>query len=275
MRRKSEIEKFLLDFVCKVNNVKRIMIKVSSFLLLLFIMSFPCYADNQNDKTDASNVVILKYKNIINNLKVEVIWNPIDRVWGNLVGPAIMLFVSVKDGSRSTIVNNKFGICSAKLSEMGLETEKDRDGYNAKIKNKNKIIHLDYIKPVLNEKGLGGKFGDFPDVPFFFYDLDFGNHEELIVREANNGQRWHHTYKVYPFDGESIISSQGCITYKEPYLSLDGLSVIDRSNKTITIHSSGGARYYDEEIYKFHPTKNKYLRVRSLFWYINRLRSRL
>ena len=32
---------------------------------------------------------------------------------------------------------------------------------------------------------------------------------------------------------------------------------------------------FDEEIYKFHTTKNKYLRVRSLFWYINRLRSRL
>jgi len=237
-------------------------------LLPILILMFCCIAnaeDIQDKQGDNNNSVNLKYNNIINNMKVEVIWKP-NNLWHDyVIGPAIVQFINIKYGGRSTVVNNNFGILEKRLTGLlNIEWNKDDSGKYDVQSISNKSIDLEYKKSELKD----GSFRKATDEPFFFYDIDFDNKKELIVSEMFIGQRYYSTFKVYKLsesqDIDVIEDSFHQITYKEPYIFLDELSTVNISNKTIEIFLSGGALDSETKIYKLDSVKddhgnNKYV----------------
>lgn len=194
-------------------------------------------------------IVILKYNNTVNDLRVEVIWKPEILQNNYIIGSAIIKLTNVKYGGNSTLVSNNFGVLENRLSKFIQWQRKDGGKKIAKILNK--TIYLDYKNPKIEEKQY--KFGT-TEEPFFFYDIDFDGKKELIVSEMFAGQRHRSIFRVYKLEEDSETSvleyDYSQITYKEPYLFLDEASTVDRANKTIKINLSSGAALSETKSYK-------------------------
>jgi len=211
----------------------------------------------RTEQNNNDNIINLKYNNIINGMKVEVTWRPNNSQNGYVIGPAIIQFTNIKYGTSSTIVNNYFGIKEERVGRLlKIKKKKNAEGkfvgeYTIQSIT-NETIKLDYNKPILRDDKF--TFMEATGEPFLFYDLDFDNKEELMVCEMFNGQRWHSTFKAYSLsehqDIEVIGDSLYQITYDEPYISLDGLSTVNRKDKTLSIFMSGGASSSKSKIYK-------------------------
>lgn len=87
------------------------------------------------------------------------------------------------------------------------------------------------------------------DSPFFFYDVDFDDKEELIVcLWEGMDYRGHHAYKAYDIDkiGNNLVlnEKQGA-----PFDELNDYTVINPFEKTITIPHGMALKYGGEKIY--------------------------
>ena len=194
---------------------------------------------------DRNNSIDVNYTNIINGMKVSVIWQPRNNPGSSILGEAIIKFTNVEDGKSFTIYNSNFGLSKDSVKELNIEW----DDENSRIKFDKKNITLKYVPPPLFEDDLG-------DSPFFFFDLDFDGKNELIVEGRHQGQRSMSIFKVYVLKGKSLASENEQITDDEPYLQLDARSSIDVKNKTINIYGSSGACNNFDKTYRFLPSKN-------------------
>jgi len=201
----------------------------------------------------SDNLVILKY-NEINGLNVDVIWRPNELRNGYAIGAAIIRLTNTKYGTSSTVVSNNFGILQNRLDRF-IKWKENENGENKIQSITSKDISLHYKNPKIPEEGFN--FGT-EEEPFFFYDIDFDGKDDLLVSEMYAGQRFYPTFKAYKLcDSQNIcvIEDQyNQITYKEPYILLDGLSAVSRKNKTIEINYSSGAADSTSEVYEAKPS---------------------
>ena len=194
---------------------------------------------------DRNNSIDVNYTNIINGMKVSVIWEPRDNPGSSILGEAIIKFTNVEDGKSFTIYNSNFGLSKDSVKELNIEW----DDESGRLKFDKKPISLKYLAPPLFEDDLG-------DAPFFFFDVDFDGRDELIIEGRHQGQRSMSIFKVYVLKGKSLASEDEQITDNEPYLQLDARSSIDVKNKTINIYGSSGACNNYGKTYRFLPSKN-------------------
>jgi len=198
------------------------------------------------------NVVTLRYNNVINGLKVEVLWKPKTVRNGYARGPAIIQLTDEEHEVISTVVANYFTVTEERAAKfIEWKKEENEDAQVKKILSK--TVNLDYINPKIPE---GECRLGVTDVPFFFYDLNFDGKKELLVGEVETGQRWRTTFKAYELADSkySVLKNPYLqITYNEPYIFLDEASMVNRPNKTITIFNSAGVGSSSSEIYKAQP----------------------
>jgi hypothetical protein len=187
--------------------------------------------------------VEITYSKPVEDHDVKIHWRPYEVMCNHLIGPAILEFTNKKTGDRFFLTNNRFGLPT---SLDWFKTVKLNKGYYEKTSQPSLV--LDYTAPEFTAK--------LPSNSFFFVDLTFDGKKELVVTEIANGQRWRHTYKVY--DPEKM-GTYTPIAATEPFCSLDSESVIDRKNRTIRIHNSGGASVYDILLYRFDDKHKRYL----------------
>jgi TPR repeat protein len=205
---------------------------------------------------DDTIIVSVEYTNIINGMRVGVVWKPVDSYSDSIVGEATIKFANVKGGASFSIVNPSFGLRRDTLEKLKPIWEEYEDG-SFKLKLDRDSILLEYKSPEFEDEiDVLGQLYDF-DIPFFFYDLDFDNNKELIIVLHGAGQRGMDIYKVYALKDGKLVDKQEQITDDEPYLELDGLSTISTRNKTINIHGSGGACNNFDKTYRFKPSGNR------------------
>ena len=198
------------------------------------------------------DIVILKYNNSINDLKVEVIWRPDRLMNGFVLGPAIIELKNEQKGGRSSVVNNDFGLPESLLNKF-IKWRKNEKGENEIMSIASQVIYLDYVAPELAKEKNTPIFTNIK-VPFFFYDLDFDGKEELLIVHKFIGQRWVDIFRAYKLDTSQDFSvledSFLQITYEEPFMFLDELSQVDEENKTVIINLSGGVSGSEFKTYK-------------------------
>lgn len=228
---------------------KSILFCLAAFSLLCVMEPANSYGIKLEGSQIGDGIVTVKFKDVVNDLKIEVIWKPDRLINGYVIGPAIIELANVKQGGSSTVVNNHFGIQEYRLSEF--ISWRSEEGGN-KIENiSGKVIHLEYKRPVIAEEDYS--FGT-TEEPFFFYDINFDGREELLLCEMFTGQRFVSIFRPYKMeetqDWDVLESDFTQITYQEPYLSLDEMTTVDKENKTITINLSGGASFSKSKVYK-------------------------
>ncbi len=107
------------------------------------------------------------------------------------------------------------------------------------------------------------QLGQFHDVPFAFFDVDFDGEKELLLRHPFVGQRMRSTYSPFTLSSSDYNSFEDDYIYgaidsvmieSETYAHypiLDDMAQFDSTNKTIILHESAGAwgnewHYYKE-----------------------------
>ena len=187
---------------------------------------------------DKNNSVNVKYKNSINGMKVDVIWEPFDSIGGYIVGEATIRFEDIKTRTSFSIYHSNFGVDKDKAEILNLEW----DDALGRFKFDKKTIHIDNKISDTN---------DWHKSDIFFYDLDFDGNKELITYLPGLGNRGLGKFNVYEIkDGNPIYKEE------EPYSGLSARSTIDRENKTISLYESGGACNSLKKIYRFKPSHN-------------------
>ena len=187
---------------------------------------------------DKNNSVNVKYKNSINGMKVDVIWEPFDSYGGYIVGEATIRFEDIKTRTSFSIYHSNFGVDKDKAEILNLEW----DDALGRFKFDKKTIHIDNKISDTN---------DWHKSDIFFYDLDFDGNKELITYLPGLGNRGLGKFNVYEIkDGNPIYKEE------EPYSGLSARSTIDRENKTISLYESGGACNSLKKIYRFKPSHN-------------------
>ena len=218
------------------------------------------YAFEPKGYPDSRNSISVKYTNIINGMMVDVKWEPIDSYDGSIVGEATIKFKNIKDGSNFSIYNSSFAIAKDRVEGLNLVRveleDQNKEVEVGRFIFDKKAMDLEYKAPKFkNDSNILKQIYDF-DAPFFFYDLDFDNNEELIVVLRGAGQRYSDIFKVYVLKDGRLVDKQEQITDHEPYLQLDGLSTINTKNRTINIHGSSGACNNYDKVYRFKPIPN-------------------
>lgn len=106
------------------------------------------------------------------------------------------------------------------------------------------------------------QLGQFKDVPFAFYDVDFDGEKELLLRHPFIGQRCRSTYSPFRlsaidhsrFEEDYIYASIDSVLIEsdnyEHYPILDDMVLFDSKNKTIILHESAGAWGNEWHYYK-------------------------
>ena len=125
--------------------------------------------------------------------------------------------------------------------------------------SKNKRTITRFIKPSKNLNYIyidrtltNTKFGNFgtTKVPFFFYDLNLDGVKELLLPQMNSGQRGIAIFKSYEVINGKFYRSKNSFLRKKPYSDLDELSTMDRKQKKIITHSSGGYKDSYDVVYE-------------------------
>ena len=199
------------------------------------------------------SLVTINYSNEINGYTVQVLWKPMVVRNNHTKGPAILEFYNNNDSTSFFLTNNHFGIENRKLPFTYSEDYLDI------VSLDETEIELEYHEDYLISDY---SFGTTKE-PFFFQDLDFDEKEELVFVEIDNGQRGVASFKAYKFDYSDLINlglqpELNGITSKEPFKSLDEMSVVDYKNQQIRLNKSGGRCANGFEVYKIQPGMNEF-----------------
>ncbi len=125
------------------------------------------------------------------------------------------------------------------------------------------VNKLDYdIVPNEYYSFKSNQLGQFSDMPFAFFDVDFDGEKELLLRHPFVGQRGRSTYSPFRFSAtdnngfeEDYIydSIDSAIIKSDNYAHypiLDDMAQFDSANKTIILHESAGSWGNEWHYYK-------------------------
>ena len=195
-------------------------------------------ADNEGQGA-VNNAITLDYPTEIEGYRVRVYWKPVKIKYAYVIGPAILEFSNAKDSTSFTLTSNHFSVPKSTLKFKYNEDSTQIKGFNERR------LQMAYKGVPLDSKA--GGFGS-ANEPFFFADVDFDQIKELLITEADQGQRGTAIFKVYQFD-DSYNAPEPSEMSAEPFASLDALSTIDYGNKSITIENSNGAYTSSQDTY--------------------------
>lgn len=187
--------------------------------------------------------VVLTYNEPIEGFEVTVLWRPREQMAGYVIGPAIIEFEHEDPHKTFSVTNNRFGLPD---TAEWTKTATFVDGYFAKT-SQPKVV-LEYAKPKITDR--------LPSTSFFFVDLDFDGHEELVTTEIANGQRLRNTFRVYRPQHLSRRTEE--VATGVPFDTLDSASRVDLNNRTIRTFNSGGAQVNEQLVYEFDRDLNRY-----------------
>lgn len=178
------------------------------------------------------SLVRIRYTNTINGYRVSVLWQP-DNVgfMGQIIGKAIINF---RKGNRSfSMVHSHFFIGGELGNAKGLRDEEPL------WLDWSSLYEIEYPTPAQSS---GITLHN--DLPFFFTD----NGRMLVLTMWDQGQRHTNAYRFYKasdwgVNQDDLYES----TYEKPFVDIDDLTKFDGNR--ITLHTSGGAYHWVEEIY--------------------------
>lgn len=197
------------------------------------------YNTDELKYTDYVRPIYIKYKQPINGYKVYVTW------WMSFCnsGFALLKFVE-PTGNEFFLVNEAFHIDFDKIWEEASNFIIPNTYYYRANTAPKQVYIINYQTNKHPKDSL-----DY-NAPFFFSDVDFDGHQELVMTLYRTGQRFTDEYQVYKFGyGYGHIRE----VKAEPYVSFDGLTKFDYQNKKVIIYHSAGI-YSDEDIYRYCDT---------------------
>lgn len=183
------------------------------------------------------NVCFIKYRNKINGYDVRIAVSPFTYNNSSLIGSAEIAFLQ-NDTCFLYFQNQFFRIDSLDIKNI--------ENYD--------VVELDYKYPQIN-KSKPIEFFQFRALPFFFLDVNFDGEDELIMKYANQGQRFSNAYVAYGLQYwrrnigyyDYLYDSTRGVA---PFADLDDLSAIDYTSKEISTFSYGGYSDSEKRIYK-------------------------
>lgn len=101
---------------------------------------------------------------------------------------------------------------------------------------------------------INNELGQFKDVPFAFYDVDFDGEKEVLLRNPSIGQRGSNGYRAYKIPQNENPDFEEVTLYDSlrednDFPILDDYTEFDFKNKNIIVRNIGGHDDYSEEIY--------------------------
>lgn len=139
----------------------------------------------------------------------------------------------------------------------------------------NQINTLDY-KLIKDAYYKDNQLGSLHGVPFGFFDIDFDNKKDLLLRLPFIGQRWRSVYislvlpeeDSFKYEENYFTAELDSIRFNSEeygnYLSLDDQTIFDSKNKMMIIDVSGGVGNSMKEYYKIKKGENpKLIRIEN------------
>ena len=223
----------------RVINVKSIiMLRILIFILgLFFICSF------SNPKIIGS--IFINYDNIVEGYKVYIKFTPkVVYYEDHIIGRGTIYFHHIKTKQKFKVYNSMMGFPTGVLP---IHLSKNKR-WIERLKKRN--INLKYnFKDRTLSKTEFGNFGT-TEVTFFFYDLNFDGVKELLLPQMNSGQRGVAIFKPFEYQNGKFYRSKNSFLRKKPYSELDEMTTMDRKQKQIIMHCSGGYKDSYDVVYK-------------------------
>ena len=194
--------------------------------------------ENYSITTDTINFV---YDRPINGFNISVVLMNISDYMGDKIGNAYIYFV--KEGLVYTIYHPTFIL--------------DESSYSIFTDKKIDTIKYELAPPkYYNENELG----QFQEVPFSFFDVDFDGKKELLLRHPTIGQRESNGYCAYKVpqteDGEfEEVAAISNLQKKKDFPVLDDFTEFDFENKNLIIKYYKGNNEWEVERY-FYEKEN-------------------
>ncbi len=201
----------------------------------------------RNDLQHLDSTYFVKYDSPINGYSVKAVLKDFhSNGFSDYTAYAYMWFTD--SCSTSSILHPTFALNDSIAKQLKTRTV-NKLNYN--------IIPNEYYNYKSNQ------LGQFHDVPFAFFDVDFDGEKELLLRHPFVGQRMCSTYSPFTlssidynsFEDDYIYGAIDSVmieseTYAH-YPILDDMAQFDSTNKTIILHESAGAwgnewHYYKE-----------------------------
>ena len=191
---------------------------------------------NKTSKKITFTCLQLNYTKQIEGYNVSVLWIPESEVSKGIIGKAIMHF-KYKNGKTFNLTHNFF---VSSVIDSNTKTGKP-------IIDPNKTAYSidNYSSPNISNPLTGDNLE-----PFLFADVNFDGKKELLLTKAQQGQRHANSFEVYLIDNDGcLVDDCYQITHEMPFAELDAYSVLNKTRKTIKIHSSGGAYNWVDKLY--------------------------
>ena len=191
------------------------------YLLVICVMILSaCNLTKQKEITNEQPQIFITYKQPVNGYNVKVACF-IDREHNGYYNPNAIW------GEGELIFKNEKHVLIVKNPSF---TDENLLNYNKTLQDLTQI-EVDYTPYKLADDGTLTENKS----PFFFFDIDFDDEEELIICQWEGmAYHGHHTYQAYKVNvpkGRHTLSPM----QKEPFNELNNYTIIDTINKTISI----------------------------------------
>ncbi len=213
-----------------------------SYIFVFIVLSSFSY-HNKNE------ILVIQYDKPINGYKVIIKFLPKVVHFGkNIIGRGTIYFHHLKTNQKFELYNPMMGFPTEVLPITLSKNKRYILGLN-KI---SKELHYIFKDRTLTNN----KFGNFgtTEVPFFFYDLNLDGSKELLLPQMNSGQRGIAIFKPFEYSFTKYYRSNNSFLRKKPFSVLDEMTSIDRKNKIIIQHCSGGSKDSYDVIYDIKGT---------------------
>lgn len=199
-------------------------------LLLLFLFTKSCQSKNlDTENLNKTPQITIEYLNLVNGYKVKILWIP-NKIASNenekIVGPAI-LELKKNDGKTFYANFTNFSI--------------DITIPNLKMNNE----FVQSFTPTYIQR----KFNTEKD-PFFFKDVNFDNHKELIISETGLLDFDRKVYRIFEVIENSDFHNNTLDELKESVFDDYVNSTFDAINKEIITIEYNGCCEYDQYYFK-------------------------
>lgn len=188
--------------------------------------------------------VRITFSNTIRGYRVSVVWNPA-RAYDGITGPATITFSDKKTGKKHIFVTNYFSMPSSLFPESFI-TE------NGTIDSSMDGKRFVFKYPLRTKDSSGVEQRMNTSMPFYFEDIDWDGHQELVIVCAEAGQRSsnvYHAYEMRCHNKRTLIDYHDKIDGEAA--CFDGLAEFDKKKRTMMRTYSGGAFSSSYILYKW------------------------